>query len=344
MDAHRRWRATLSWQKSREDGQDGKRYAEHSNLLYFSLWGKFCRWLAGHRLHLHQVRAEHIDAFLTSLRGRGDTPASIRTIRTYLAEIHRVYAHLVVCGLVAQNPAAPVLDRRRQQSRFDSQPVLPSAAAFLDAYERTALTMLHEEMRAAPRSWAPARNAALRLVVSECGLKLSEICKLIPRNVTLQGDGSVVINAPGHRQVASRKLTGRELLAGALGHWLPIREGLTVRHTRLADPRTPKRLFLGAPTQSSGRAEDQGKVPAGKIGRSPIAPDLAERVIKDCVLRTLESIGIKAEFQGPQLVRNAYAARLIALGVPDTQVSRQLGMKSNFTVQAIKKILNAKPA
>ena len=40
------------------------------------------------------------------------------------------------------------------------------------------------------------------------GLKLTEVCKLIPRNITIQRDGTVVIRSPGHRQVATRTLAG----------------------------------------------------------------------------------------------------------------------------------------
>jgi hypothetical protein len=180
---------------------------------------------------------------------------------------------------------------------------------------------------------------ALRLIVEECGLKLTEVCKLIPRNITIQQDGTVVIRSPGHRQVATRTLAGRSLLAKALQDWLDQRSGLQIVQTRRDHEeggRRSNRLFLG-------QAEKVQSVDlvGGGLGAacSPVAPDLAERVVASCVKRTLEALGHRAAFHGPQLVRNAYAARLIRSGMSDADVSDQLGMKTTFTARAIREKL-----
>ncbi|MBB3181748.1 hypothetical protein [Variovorax sp. Sphag1AA] len=339
IEAHRRWRSTLSWKRdvSTSDA-DAPLYAEHSNNLYQSLWGKFCRWLTGRSLKLDEVRQTHIEAFLKSLEGRRGAPASVRTMRTYLAEIHRVFTHLHEIGILNANHAATVLRRKRlaPESQFETDPPLPPSPGFLKAYEKMAQRMFKEERAELPEAWSPARNLALRLIVAECGLKLSEICKLIPRNVTIQPNGTVVIRSPGHRQVVTRPLVGRPMLARAMQGWLDARRGLRIVQMRRAhdeDGRRSNRLFLGQADKVMS-----AELVGGGLGDacSPVAPDLAERVITSCVKRTLESLGHEAAFHGPQLVRNAYAARLIQDGMSDIDVSDQLGMKTTFTARTIR--------
>lgn len=339
VDAHRRWRSTLSWKRDASTSDaDAPHYAEHSNKLYQSLWGKFCRWLAARSLKLDEVRQTHIEAFLKSLEGRHGAPASVRTMRTYLAEIHRVFTHLQAVGVLHLNPAATVLARKRlaPESQFEVDPPLPPGPGFLKAYEKMAQRMFQEERAELPQAWTPARNLALRLIVAECGLKLSEICKLIPRNIAIQPDGTVLIRSPGHRQVVTRPLVGRPVLARALQGWLDARRSLRIVQTQRAhaeEGRRSNRLFLG----QADRVMSVELV-GGGLGDacSPVAPDLAERVISSCVKRTLESLGHEAAFHGPQLVRNAYAARLIQGGMSDIDVSDQLGMKTTFTARTIR--------
>jgi len=339
IEAHRRWRATLSWKRDvSTSDSDAPLYAEHSNNLYQSFLGKFCRWLASRSLKLDEVRQTHVEAFLKSLEGRGGAPASVRTMRTYLAEINRVFTHLQAVGVLKANPAATVLERKRRapESQFETDPPLPQSPDFLKAYEKMAQRMFKEERAELPDGWTPARNLALRLIVAECGLKLSEICKLIPRNVTIQPNGTVLIRSPGHRQVETRPLVGRPVLARAMQGWLHTRRGLRIvqmRKPRDDEGRRSNRLFLGQADRVMS-----AELVRGGLGDacSPVAPDLAERVITSCVKRTLESMGHEAAFHGPQLVRNAYAARLIREGMSDIGVSEQLVMKTTFTARTIR--------
>lgn len=339
VEAHRLWRSTLSWKRDASASDaDAPLYTEHSNNLYQSFWGKFCRWLAARSLKLDEVKQSHIESFLKSLEGRHGAPASVRTMRTYLAEINRVFTHLQGIGVLTANPAATVLARKRRtpESQFVTDPPLPPGPTFLRAYEKMAQKMFKEERAELPEAWTPARNLALRLIVAECGLKLSEICKLIPRNVTIRSDGTVLIRSPGHRQVVTRPLVGRPLLARAMQGWLDARGGLRIvqmRRARAEDGRRSNRLFLGQADRVMST-----ELVGGGLGDacSPVAPDLAERVITSCVKRTLESLGHQAAFHGPQLVRNAYAARLIHEGMSDADVSDQLGMKTTFTARAIR--------
>lgn len=343
LQAHKEWRSTLSWSHAGDESTGDALYTDHSNKLYQSFWGKFCRWLASKSLKLDQVKQAHIEEFLGSLRGRRNAPASVRTMRTYLAEINRVFTHLEASGILRANPAAVVLEgkRKKAESRIETDPPLPPGPTFLAAYEKMAARMFIEERAQLRQGWTPARNLALRLLVAESGLKLSEVCKLIPRNISFMDDGTVVIRTPGHRQVAARTLIGKRQLANALKRWIEMRSKLRIVRSRRAiaeGVRTSNRLFLGqvdiAPTAD---------VVAGGLGaaRSPIAPDLAERVVTSCVKRTLEALGHQAAFHGPQFVRNAYAARLIHRGMNDADVSDQLGMKTTFTARAIREKLTA---
>ena len=350
LGAHQQWRASLSWTRGAKatdayaDGDGTSGYTEHSNKLYQSFWGKFCHWMAGRSLKLDQVKQHHVEAFLETLRGRdGKAPASVRTMRTYLAEINRVYAHLQERGIVRGNPAMVVLEAKRMKPATQLQtdpPLPPSGPVFLAAYEKVAAAMYREEIAQSPDAWTPARNLALRLVVAECGLKLAEVCKLIPRNITLYENGKVEILTPGHRRVRARTVEGGPRLAKAVKQWLKMRSELKVVQLKRAQDeggRKSNRLFLG---QAGVMKRDLGNlVIKDKHACSPVAPDLAERIVTACVKRTLEQLGHQAASYGPQFVRNAYAARLIARKNSDDYVSGQLGMATNFTVRAIREKL-----
>lgn len=342
LQAHKEWRSTLSWKRAEDDGSaDAPLYTDHSNKLYQSFWGKFCRWFASQSLRLDQVKQAHIETFLESLRGRKNAPASVRTMRTYLAEINRVFTHLQAIGILRSNPAAVVLELKRSkaETRFENDPPLPPGPTFLAAYEKMAAKMYVEERALLRRGWTPARNLALRLIIAECGLKLSEVCKLVPRNVAIKEDGTVVIRTPGHRQVAARTLLGKRRLAAALKRWIEQRAKLRIVRSRRAieeGARASNRLFLGQADIAPAADLIGGGLGAA---RSPIAPDLAERVVTSCVKRTLEELGHQAAFHGPQFVRNAYAARLILGGMNDADLSDQLGMRTTFTARTIREKL-----
>ncbi len=282
------------------------------------------------------MRQAHAESFLDSLRGRADAPASVRTMRTYLAEIHRVFTHLQAIGVEQPTLHQWCSNASGASPRPASPPIpLPPGPSFLAAYERMAARLFEEESDQLPDGWTPARNLALRLVVAECGLKLSEVCKLIPRNITLRPDGSVVVRAPGTARSgprAGRPRPAGEGAATAAGDPGTLRVVRT-RREREENARNSNRLFLGQADMVQST-----ELVGGGLGAacSPVAPDLGERVVTSCVKRTLESLGHQAAFHGPQLVRNAYAARLIASGMSDAEVSDQLGMKTTFTARAIR--------
>jgi site-specific recombinase XerD len=345
VEAHRLWRSTLTWKRGAEaDSASAPTFTDASNRVYQSFWGGFCRWCAAQSLKLDQVRSTHIEIFLQQLSGRHNAPASVRTMRTYLAEINRVFDHLEANDVVRTNPAAVVLERvrGRRETRFDTDPPLPpSGVRFLEAYRAAAAAMFAEEEAQLPGAWTPARNRALRLVVSECGLKLSEVCKLIPRNVTVKSDGTVVIRSPGHRQVLARTVMGPAILGQALAAWIKLRNTLRIvqlQRNAEGEGRRSNRLFLGQADMMRAST-----VVGGGLGSacSPVAPDLAERVVSECVKRALADLGHEAPFHGPQVVRNAFAAGLIQQGLDDATVSFQLGMKTSFTARAIREKLSA---
>lgn len=344
VEAHRQWRSTLTWKRGAEaDSASAPTFTEASNRVYQSFWAGFCRWCAAESLKLDRVRSTHIEIFLQQLSGRHNAPASVRTMRTYLAEINRVFTHLEADGVVRANPAAVVLERfrGRRETQFETDPPLPpSGVSFLEAYRAAAEAMFEEEQAQVPGGWTPARNRALRLVVSECGLKLSEVCKLIPRNVTINDDVTVIIRSPGHRQVMARTVTGPAVLGQALAAWIELRSTLRIvqlQRSSEGEGRRSNRLFLGQADKMRA-----SPVVGGGLGSacSPVAHDLAERVVSECVKRALADLGHEAPYHGPQVVRNAFAARLIQQGFDDAMVSFQLGMKTSFTARAIREKLS----
>ena len=302
LQAHKEWRATLSWKRIEDESNaDAPLYTEHSNKLYQSFWGSSAAGSPASRFgSTRSGRPTSRPSWI--LRGRKKAPASVRTMRTYLAEINRVFTHLQASASCAPIPAAVVLERKRARPRPASQPIPHCLRPNLPG-------RLREDGRADVRrgarssfadGWTPARNLALRLVVAECGLKLSEVCKLIPRNITVRHDGTVVIRSPGHRQVAGAH-AGREApLANALKRWIEKRpkhaaDRPVPRGRSRKGPAHSNRLFLG-----QADIVPAADLVGGGLGaaRSPIAPDLAERVVTSCVKRTLEELGTRPRSMG----------------------------------------------
>lgn len=103
------------------------------------------------------------------------SPASVRTQRTYLAEIHRVQAHLVSLGARTTNPAADLMRQARLRQTLRPRSIwLPSPQT--RAALATRLSTPEGVEDASGRTYE--RDAAMVALMWCCGLTLKEIQKL----------------------------------------------------------------------------------------------------------------------------------------------------------------------
>jgi integrase len=349
--AHKGWRASLL--------VADRSYAEQSQRLYQSLFGRFCGWLrtqdgkAGQPVTLATLQSVDLAAFLTSLKGRADKPASPRTQRTYLAEIERVMQHLQGAGLRHDNPAQALLENARLVTPLKPRNIhLPAA----DMPQR-----FHAWLRQlALAGDAPAplvQDVCMVLLMLECGLTHKELQKLLLSHATeLATTGQ--ITTPGHRTLMPRRIEVNEVTAKWLGHWLDLRQALRVvsrnhyaamrdslrandytwdqsAEKSLAAHKARPALFV----TFAGRAAAEQK---GMRGLGLAIDKLADSTVYDAAEQAVFALSeaspaeLKAlRHKGPQALRNLCCARMLAQGVPATEIATTLGLRRNDQVWAM---------
>ncbi|MGJ7571094.1 site-specific integrase [Variovorax sp. RB2P76] len=350
VEAHKLWRSQLRWSAkagghtrlSPDDFGQGMRYSPESTHQYEVRWRRFCKWLGREQVDIARVSAAHISAFLETLKGRKDAPASSRSLRTYLAEIDRVFDWLNAHeGLVSVNPAGPVLAAYRESHVIGPRVVVPPLG-FLARYDAAAEMLFQSELAAAPHDWVPLRNLALRLIASECGLTLQELGKLTPHDVRWLDGGTVEILAPGHGRLMPRVLAGTARLRQVLGSWIAQRRLKRIRlwkppHESGAaaggQPSAPVRLFLAK----------QYRDATGEIASPDMSEAHIERILTQCVRLASATAGVDASVNGPRYVRTAFVVELLSTGLADDAVRERMGVRTNASIWDIRKVMARTP-
>lgn len=339
-EAHREWRAGLALAD--------RAYAEHSQRLYNSLFGKFCAWLATAKLNLKKMTAHDLTVFLGTLEGRAGGPASNRTQRTYIAEIDRVCVRLQILKLRKDNPARALLETLRittpLQPRSITIPKNDTRARYLKSLGKLD-----------PASMAPEalQSCAMNLLMLDCGFTLKELQKVTLKNVDRLETGEVV--APGHRLLLARTLVASPEAQLWLGRWLAVRKALKVvtpaqyKAKQSAVKSTePKKAVGGRGARSNAFVTFTGKSgrPNGLRGSGLVVDHLPESTIylsaQDVMLagRRLSKAERKDIRQkGPQALRNLCCATLVAEGLPAGEIAAFMGLRRVDQVWAMARAL-----
>lgn len=346
--AHREWRAGLVISE--------RAYAEQSQRLYISLFGRFCVWLAGQKLSLKTIKSVDLARFLDALTGRNGAPAANRTQRTYIAEIDRVFAHLQNEGLRSDNPARTMLNQLRVTTplrpRSISLPGVDTRTLYLKSLPASGLRgMAPEDLQA----------CAMNLLMVDAGFTLKELQKLMLKHVERVGEGEIY--APGHRTLMGRTLKLTPEASKWLAHWLAVRNGLKVitqaqYKTLQAAGKMGLSLSSKAPQGQSARGlrNARAKVfvsftgksgkPLGLRSSGLVLDKLPESTIylsaQDVILagRKLSPTDRKAlRNKGPQALRNLCCATLVAKGLPTGEVAAFMGLQRSDQVWAMERTL-----
>lgn len=326
-------------------------YAEHSQRLYASLFGRFCQWLRSQEpsLSLATLGSGDIGRFLDDLQGRAGKVATARTRRTYLAEIDRVFRHLQEIGLRQNNPAAIALEQARFVAPLRPRNIhLPAA----DMPERfyALLDSIEPHRQALPGLQVQA--VCMALLMLECGLTVKELQKLNLAHCRLE-EGQ--IHSPGHRTILARDIDLSGRAVQWLADWLQIRRSLRVVDRR-AHELARQDLALGG----AGRPPEAGPAPrqalfvqfsrrGGGDGQTPVTVDLVgEKTVYEAaegaVLAQLprpQDDRPLMRHRGPQVLRNLACARMVNRGMATAEVARALGLRRNDQVWAMRRQMGA---
>jgi integrase/recombinase XerD len=292
-------------------------YAEQSVAQYTAMVGTAADWLHLQRdRHLLNARANDLDAFLTSLRGRNEQAASASTVQRYVSTLAKLYMHLVAMGLRQDSPVEPL-----QRQPGHSGPVR-SAPRFLDweQSEQFIAWLSHQPTV----GWCEERDAALRCIYLATGITVEESLQLKQADLRVGAGGG---STPATLHVRTRSpLTTRQLVLPAWS--LPILQ--TWSRTRATLGVTGQVLFVArrrSPTVSSD-------------GGEPSAQPISTSELYEIIRPAVEAAGLADGQLGPQTLRNSYAVRQLSQGVDDATLMRWMGLRTAFSLDAIRREMN----
>lgn len=288
-------------------------YAKQSIAQYTAMVGTTADWLhETRRLNLLNAQGSDIDAFLKSLHGRNEQPASISTLRRYVSTLGKLYGHLSSQNLRQDNPMEAL--QRKQQA---AGPVR-SAPRFL-SWEQSEhyIECLNKQI---PVGWCDQRDRALRAIYLATGITVEESLQLKLQDLQLNGTGSSL-------QIRTRSpLTTRHLLLPSwsldvLKAWAGCRVSLGLA----------SQVLFVARRRSPTVSVDGGVPSAHAVSTS----DLYE-IIRPAV----EASGLADGQLGPQTLRNSYAVRQLHEGVDNPTLMRWMGLRTSFSIDAIRRELD----
>lgn len=340
--AHGVWRSALLVSE--------RAYAEQSQRLYISLFGRFCKWLAAEKINLLNMKPLDISRFLDTLRGRGASVAANRTQRTYVAEIERVCCHLVALGLRQDNPASKTLEMLRITTPLRPRSInlgLPNTRQrYLDSLDELSTTRI---TRMTP---VEVQRCAMNLLMIDTGITLKELQKLVLKNVEQVEDG--IVTAPGHRMLLPRDMPLTEESQKWLKRWLELRANLKLlsqaqyeemRATGLpiekfaAKARSKRSRVFVSFTGKSGR-------PLGMRSSGVVLDHLFSYSIylgaQDAILAGMDiSLSERRLIRnkGPQALRNQFCANLVARELPVSEIAGLMGLRRPDQVWAMQRQL-----
>lgn len=343
-EAHRTWRSGLVLAD--------RSYAEQSQRLYISLFGRFCTWLAGQQCDLRTIDSVDLARFLDTLRGRNGLEAANRTQRTYVAEIDRVLAHLQGAGLRPDNPARKLLDQLRittpLRPRSIHLPAEETRAKYL------ALIARYDVRRMPPEE---IQACAMNLLMLDCGLTLKELQKMLLKHLERVEQGEIV--APGHRLLEQRTLTITPECKLWVKRWLTVREGLKVvsnaqykalrsaastglQLSVVEGARNPRGKAFVAFTGKSGRPQGMRStgIVLDRIPDSTIY--LSAQQVMFAGQRLTAKDRKEKRHKGPQALRTLCCARLVARGLPTDDIAAFMGLRKNDQVWAMARAVNGR--
>lgn len=339
--AHSAWRAGLLVSE--------RTYAEHTQRLYISLFGRFCQWMAAEKLDLVSVKPLDVSRFLDTLRGRDGGVAANRTQRTYVAELERVFGHLMSLGLRGDNPASKTLEMLRITT-----PLRPRSIhlALPDTRKRYLDSL--RGLQVARMTPVEVQICAMNLLMMDAGLTLKELQKLVLKHVSQVEDG--ILTAPGHRLLLPRHIPLTSEAKKWLQHWLVLRADLKL----LSQTQYSEMRAAGVPIEKCAAKARSGRSRVfvsftGKSGR-PLGMR-SSGVVLDHLFSYVIYLGAQEAMlagmdiaheerqqirnKGPQALRNQYCANLVARELPVNEIVDLMGLRRPDQVWAMQRQLQA---
>ncbi len=303
-EAARRWLTT--------DSQVS--YAPHSIAQYSAMIGTAADWLHKEReRHLVDARPADVEAFLKSLRGRGGQPASAGTVRRYIGTLTMLFNHLTQAGLMAASPIEAVQQRLKQGGTVRNAP------RFLSVEQsQSYIQWVNQQPRP---GWCDQRDAALRCIYLACGITVEESLRLTTSDLVTNGKHPMLhIRTPS--PVSSRQLPLPGWSQPVLESWSQTRAQLHVGGNV---------LFVARKRSPTVEVD----------GGEPMPHAISTSELYEIIRPAMEAAGMAQDQLGPQTLRNTYAVRQIDQGIDNATLMKWLGLRTAFSIDAIKRQLDS---
>lgn len=290
---------------------------ERSAKMYRAMFGRFLRWMEERNTDLFLVTAVDLIAFLNSRRATKvgkpeEVEAKVLNSRIrvrYLRMLERIYAHLKMAPNPASEAAKSVFDTKDAAGQ-DAPKVwltLAEQKRFMTALPPCELRTAEIEpiSVSSTKAWRRRRDRAMLCMLLGAGVTVAELAGLYVENVgePLE-DGSVPITiSPGATGGVKRKHVTvlRPFAVQEVLDWLEEREAL----------RFPKKFLF----------------PSGRTGSR-----VDETTVYLLVRETLRQAGIQIAHMGPRTLRNTFAHRELAAGVPIEDVMEFMGFHEERSI------------
>ncbi|NDY93618.1 tyrosine-type recombinase/integrase [Ideonella livida] len=308
-------------------------YAEHSIAQYAAMVGQLADWLHGQReRHLLDARTVDLDAFLQGLQGRGGKPASVATLKRYRSLMGSLFRHLQVSGLRSTDPTQGLRPLEGRLVSTERQAPRLLSAAQCEAYLRWV-------MAEPEANWYELRDKLLRCLYLGTGITVSE-------SRALQLQDVQPADAPQWLRIRhagpARHIPLPTWCQEVLERWLPVRHKLEGTGSLLLPTR--RRAPLAGTRGRSTAPDDDPAAPLGQPARTAhdaLPRPISTSEIYEIVRPAMQAAGFDDEQQGPQTLRNSFAARQLLAGTDDEVLQDWMGLRTRFTLDALRRELDA---
>ncbi|MFD2274284.1 tyrosine-type recombinase/integrase [Undibacterium arcticum] len=275
---------------------------ESSVKVYLSMFGKYLRWLEHRQLHLLDVKASDIDAFMeermSGKRGKARDLSSRSIRKSYLRLLERMYEHLKL----VPNPAK---DAMFHASKQDGGLGRDAHLVSLSPEQIAAFMAALPEINDFPKNWKRRRDRAMLCLMLGAGLRVSEVIGMYIENIGLPNDnGSIRVTV----SAASNDGTSR---------WHQTQLRAFAAPDVLAWVEERKRMDM----------PDQMLFPANEKGVR-----LDKATLYRQAKKTFARAGIDVARHGGRTLRNAFAVNELEGGTPPEEVTEFLGLHKQKSI------------
>lgn len=303
-------------------------FADSTKEVYLAMLGRFLDWLGAQEKSLLSFDHDDLGRFLDSdnptmpaSRIRETTNTSAQR-RRYVVLVERIMDHLRTLGLDVVNPARKLSLEKKvggkdQPTRFLMPAEFTALVAYIqseqDELSRFEPSRVHrDDDKEVESHWLRQRDIALVSLFLGVGVSVQQIQQM---TVNCIDPNRQTVDMSRFQTAYEPRIL--EFAVPPIAAWQRL-QGSYHGETRL------KSLPMMEGLRKAG------------FGRQAKTLQMHKTSMHRRTKAILEAAGISGPRSSPHLLRNAYAARLIEMGLGDTEMKLHLGLEANISIRRIR--------